>query len=366
MQDIIYKIAFSRLFSFSPQNALLLYQSMPSLRDFFEQGIMPDSITTRVENRLREALLGKNVLLEEAQREWEFCQQKKISILSFEDDDYPALLRQCPDAPLLLFYLGTANLNAPHSIAVVGTRKITDYGRNLCRNFCEELQSLLPDALIVSGLAYGVDIHVHRESLKQKLPTVGVLAHGLDLIYPSLHRSTASQMVAEGGLLTEYSTQTQPRAENFVRRNRIVAGMCATTVVIESASKGGALITAQLAQDYNRSVFAFPGRVGDEYSEGCNNLIRHNGAMLLTSASQLVSEMNWQTTSTPIQRELFPELSTDEMAVFHCLSDCDRKSVNQMVIELNIPIHKLSALLFDMEMRGLVAPTGGGCYRWLK
>ncbi len=366
MPDIVYTLAFSHLFSFNPSNALLLYEAMPSVRGFFEEQLLPPNLSPRLEQRLKEALEHKQELLDRAQRELDFCREKNIQVLAFNDPGYPVLLRQCPDAPLVLFYLGTASLNAPHTVAVVGTRRITDYGRDLCRHFCADLSQLLPDVVVVSGLAYGVDIHAHKAALEEGLPTVGVLAHGLDTIYPSLHRTTASQMVKQGGLLTEYFSHTQPRAENFVRRNRIVAGMCAATVVVESAAKGGALITAGLAQDYNRSVFAFPGRISDQYSDGCNALIRQNGATLITSASQLVDDMNWAPIAQPVQREMFLELTPQEEAVRQCLDGKDRKAINQLVVELDVPIQQLTALLFDMEMRGLVAAVGGGFYRWLK
>lgn len=183
-------------------------------------------------------------------------------------------MRECDDAPLALFYRGNADLNTLHIINIVGTRHATPYGQDICTRFLADLSALYPDTLIVSGLAYGIDIHAHRAALQNHFKTIGVLAHGLDRIYPAEHRKTAVSMLEQGGLLTEFTSGTNPDRQNFVKRNRIVAGMSDATVVIESAAKGGALITAELAESYHRDCFAFPGRCNDEYSIGCNNLIR--------------------------------------------------------------------------------------------
>ena len=214
--------------------------------------------------------------------ELEFCRRHNIRPLALGTDDYPQRLAECPDAPSVVYYRGTADLNARHIVAVVGTRRITPYGKVHCERCCAELAEALPDALIVSGLAYGVDIHAHRAALDNRLDTVGVLAHGLDILYPSSHRDTARDMLLHGGLLTEYVAGVRPFAGNFVRRNRIVAGLADVTLVVESAEKGGALITAHLAADYNRTVCALPGRTDDEYSRGCLHLVRDHRAELVT------------------------------------------------------------------------------------
>ena len=201
-------------------------------------------------------------------------------------------------------------MNALHIINMVGTRHATDYGTQLCTTFLRDLKTLCPDVLVVSGLAYGIDINAHRSALDNDLPTVGVLAHGLDRIYPSLHRKTAVEMLDKGGLLTEFPVGTTPDKHNFISRNRIVAGMCDATIVVESAAKGGSLITAELAESYHRDCFAFPGRVTDEYSKGCNQLIRDSKASLLLSAEDLVEAMGWTLDSHPakvenVQRSLY-------------------------------------------------------------
>lgn len=361
-----YAIALSHLPGISLATALQLYRQCGSAEAVFALKEPPAGMQPRAGQRLLEAIAAAGPLLERAGQELDFCRSKHIDVLCHNDAAYPQLLHTCDDAPLVLFYKGTASLNAAHIVSVVGTRRITEYGKDLCRDFCRELAQLVPDALVVSGLAYGVDIHTHRACLESGLPTVGVLAHGLDRIYPALHRNTAAEMVQRGGLLTEYVTQTEPKRENFVRRNRIVAGMAAATVVVESAAKGGALITARLAQDYNRSIFAFPGRVGDQYSEGCNNLVRTNVAGLVTSARDFVEQMGWQAREVqPRQRELFPDLTPDEARVCQLLRQDERKQLNQLVVESGIPVARLTSLLFDLEIKGVLRPLPGGRYRLL-
>ena len=235
-----------------------------------------------------------------------------------------------------------------------------------------ELRGLCPQVLIVSGLAYGVDICAHREALANGYPTVGVLAHGLDQIYPYRHRETAAQMLNHGGLLTEFMSQTNADKPNFVRRNRIVAGMADAVILVESAAKGGGLITAEIAQSYARSVFAFPGNVGQPYSEGCNNLIRDNGAGLISSAQDFVKAMGWweethrqQAFADGIERNLFPDLTTEEQQVVSLLKESNDLQLNIITVKTGIPIGRLTALLFQLEMKGVVKPLAGGMYHLL-
>jgi DNA processing protein len=218
--------------------------------------------------------------------------------------------------------------------------------------------------LIVSGLAYGIDICAHRQALATGFDTVGVLAHGLDTIYPGHHRDTAVQMVSHGGLLTEYMSQTEPFANNFRQRNRIVAGMSDATIVVESAHKGGALITARIAQEYNRDVFAFPGPVGAPYSEGCNHLIRDSKAGLITSADDFMAAMGWQPVqqAETVERQLFPSLTPEEQQVAQWLRQMGDLQLNMLSVKTNIPMGRLNALLFQMEMKGVVRAMAGGTY----
>lgn len=358
--ETLYSLALPLLKGIGTTGAHQLFERYGSATEIFRQA--PNEA-----GRIAAAFADTSDALRRANEELEFCEKKNIQVLPFTSDDYPLRLRQCEDAPAALFYKGNTPLNVRRVVSIVGTRHISEYGKDLCKKFCKELAEIVPDVLIVSGLAYGVDIHAHREALKAGLPTIGVLAHGLDRIYPSSHRDTAKEMVTHGGLLTEYMTQTNPDKGNFVRRNRIVAGMADATIVVESAAKGGALITAQLSQDYNRDVFAFPGRTTDSYSEGCNQLIRRNGAALITSASDFAEAMGWSVPEAPkiIQRKLFSELTAEQEAICKTLQGNEGKQINQIVVESNLPIQKVSALLFDLEMDGLVKALAGGRYRLL-
>ena len=353
-----------------PQLALLrqLVDEVGSAKELLENAshirdIIPDATPRLV------SLLTDNSLVELAQREMEFIEKNGIKLICMGDEAYPARLAECDDAPLVLHSMGNANLNARHIVSIVGTRHASEYGKALCENFVADLARFVPGALIVSGLAYGIDVCAHRTALKAGLPTVGVLAHGLDRIYPNAHRATAKQMLDCGGLLTEFMSGTESYPSNFIQRNRIVAGISDATVVVESASKGGSLITASLAGSYARDCFAFPGRVNDQYSQGCNELVSRNKAALITSAYDFVEAMNWgdatkKKSAADLQTELFLELSPEESAVMTALrEDSDGLQVNQMVVRLNIPINKLLPLLFEMEMKGLVKAVAGGRYR---
>ena len=303
-----------------------------------------------------------------AEKELEFIHKHHITCIGYNDVDYPSRLRECDDAPILLFYRGNTSLNARRVVSIVGTRKCTDYGRDLCESFVRDLASQCPDVLIVSGLAYGIDVCAHRASIKYGVPTVGVLAHGLDRIYPSVHRNTAVQMTSCGGLLTEYVSFTEPERANFLQRNRIVAGMADAIVVVESAAKGGALVTAQIANSYGRECYAFPGRVGDASSAGCHKLIRHHQAALITSADDIIEAMMWdsQQAKKPeaIQRSLFANLSDEESLITQLLEQHpDGLHINALATEAGIPISRLSALLFELELRGIVRSLAGSHYR---
>ena len=353
-----------------PQLALIreLIDSVGSAKELLENADNIGDIVPGATPRLRQLLCDRS-LVELAEKEMEFIASKGIKLVCFGDEAYPCRLAEYADAPLVLHSLGNADLNARHIVSIVGTRHATEYGKALCENFVADLARFAPGTLIVSGLAYGIDVCAHRAALKAGLPTIGVLAHGLDRIYPGAHRATAKQMLENGGLLTEFMSGTNSFPSNFVQRNRIVAGMADATVVVESASKGGSLITASLALGYDRDCFAFPGRVNDQYSQGCNELVSRNRAALITSAYDFVEAMNWDVATAKksagdLQAELFPELSPEETAVMTALRDSsDGLQVNQMVVQLNIPINKLLPLLFEMEMKGLVKAVAGGCYR---
>ena len=287
-----------------------------------------------------------------------------------QDEAYPSRLRECEDAPIVLFFKGNVDFNRLHVINMVGTRRATEYGKQFCADFVHDLSVLLPDVLIVSGLAYGIDIHAHRAALADNISTVAVLAHGLDRIYPFVHRKTAVDMLANGGLLTEFLTETNPGKHNFVSRNRIVAGMCDATIVVESAAKGGSLITADLADGYHRDCFAVPGRVTDAASIGCNRLIRDNKAALVQTAGEFVKTMGWGGTELSpkaegIQHNLFPELTDEEGTIVRILARQGDLHINALVVEADIPVNRMSALLFELEMKGVVKTLVGGMYHLL-
>lgn len=305
-----------------------------------------------------------------AECELEFVEKNHLTCLTFHDEAYPSRLRDCEDAPLALFFKGNANLNKLKVVAMVGTRQASEYGKQFCADFVHDLAALCPDAMVVSGLAYGIDIHAHRAALAEHLSTVAVLAHGLDRIYPYVHRKTAVDMLANGGLLTEFMTDTNPDRYNFVSRNRIVAGMSDATVVVESAAKGGSLITAELAEGYHRDCFAVPGRVKDVASVGCNQLIRDNKAVLIENAADFVQAMGWcdeggEARHAAVQRSLFPELTEEESLVVAILARQGDLHINTLVVEANMPIHKMSSLLFELEMKGVIKALVGGMYHLL-
>lgn len=371
-QEIFYAMALTRLTNFNYQQALELYKAVGSAQMLFEHRNEIGDIIKDASPRLMEALKDWDEAMRRAEAELQFMEEHRIRALTLNDDDYPQRLTECPDAPIIIYYTGNADLNQEKIVSIVGTRHATPYGQDLIHRFVSELRGLCPQVLIVSGLAYGVDICAHREALANGYPTVGVLAHGLDQIYPYRHRDTAAQMLNHGGLLTEFMSQTNADKPNFVRRNRIVAGMADAVILVESAAKGGGLITAEIAQSYARSVFAFPGNVGQPYSEGCNNLIRDNGAGLISSAQDFVKAMGWweethrqQAFADGIERNLFPDLTTEEQQVVSLLQQTNDLQLNIITVKTGIPIGRLTALLFQLEMKGMVKPLAGGMYHLL-
>ena len=311
--------------------------------------------------------LSDKSLFDCAKKELEFTAAKGIGITCIKDDDYPYRLKECDDAPPVIYTMGNADLNARHIVSIVGTRRVTEYGKDICNAFVADLARMLPGVLIVSGLAYGVDVCAHRAALKAGLPTIGVLAHGLNRMYPSSHRTVAKDMLANGGLLTEYMSGTEPFKQNFLQRNRIVAGLADATVVIESPSTGGSLVTASIAQSYMRDCFAFPGRVNDQFSMGCNELIAHNKAALVTSAYDFVEAMNWGAAvknAEPREAELFPELQPMEQILLDLLREnSNGMQLNSIVVALDIPVGRVMSLLFELEMKNLIRTQAGGAYR---
>ncbi len=371
-QEILYSIALTRINYFSLAGMLELYRRLGSATAVMEHRKDIREVVPDASLRLAEAFKDVSEPMRRAEAELQWDRANGVVPICMLDDRYPQRLKECADAPLLLFYKGTADLNQVRVIDIVGTRHCTLYGVDIIRRFCADLKQLCPQVLIVSGLAYGVDVNAHRQALQNGFPTVGVLAHGLDDLYPRQHRQIADEMAENGGLLTEFLTCTNADKMNFVRRNRIVAGVSDATILVESGPKGGGLITCGIAQSYGRDVFAFPGPVGSEFSKGCNNLIRDNGAALISNAEDFVKAMGWETEQhlsearqQGIERELFPNLSEDEQKIVHALSRQNDLQVNILTLKTGIPVPRLSALLFSLEMKGVVKTFAGGMYHLL-
>ena len=370
--EIFYAMALTRLTNFNFQQALELYKAVGSAQQIYEHRNEIGDVVKDASPRLMEALKDWSEAMKRTEFELTFMQEHQIRALTPMDDDYPQRLCECADAPLVIYFRGNADLNQSRIVSVVGTRQCTQYGKDLIRRLMTDLRQMCPQVLVVSGLAYGVDICAHREALSNGYETVAVLAHGLDQIYPYRHRDTAIQMLGHGGLLTEFMSQTNADKQNFVRRNRIVAGMSDACVVVESAAKGGGLITADIAMSYDRAVFAFPGAVGMTYSEGCNHLIRDNGAGLITSAEDFVKAMGWPIETLRqlahaegIERNLFVDLSAEETTIVNLLQQTNDLQLNILSVKTGIPIGQLTALLFQLEMKGVIKPLAGGMYHLL-
>ncbi len=310
--------------------------------------------------------LKNKTIFEKAEAELKFIKNNEINVAFFQDDNYPERLKHCIDGPLLLFTSGNIDFKTRKIISIVGTRQITSHGTEFCKKLISDLAPLNP--IIVSGFAYGVDIVAHQAAMEHGLQTIGVVAHGLDQIYPGLHKKYVSKMEKNGGFMTEFWSETNPEKENFVKRNRIVAGMSEATIVIESAEKGGSLITANLANDYNRDVFAVPGRISDKFSQGCNNLIKTQKANLLTSAADIVYILNWalegiasnsRNDKKPVQKQLFVTLENDEQKIYDYLLKSGKKILDIIALECDFPIYKISGILLNMELKGVIRPLPG-------
>ena len=367
-QEIFYAMALTRISNFNFAQALELYRTVGSAHRIYEHRHEIGDLVGECSPRLREALQDWDEPLKRAEAELQYIREHHVRALTLHDDDYPQRLRECPDAPIVLYALGNADLNQARIVSIVGTRRITAYGEDLVRRFVRDLREQCPQVLIVSGLAYGVDVSAHRHALENGCETVGVLAHGLDQIYPYRHRDTAARMISHGGLVTEFMTQTNADKPNFVRRNRIIAGMADAVVLVESMAKGGGMITAGIAESYGRAVFAFPGSVTMPCSEGCNQLIRDNVAALITNAEDFVKAMDWQDAARrpkSVERELFPDLSDEERLIVALLQKTNDLQLNTISVKTSIPVGRLSALLFQLEMKGVVKPLAGGMYHLL-
>jgi DNA processing protein len=303
--------------------------------------------------------------LEIAEKEAEYVTGKNIRTYFYLDNDYPYRLRQCEDSPVVFFYKGHCNLDASKILSVVGTRSATPHGKEMCVKIIGGLASDYPDLVIVSGLAYGIDIAAHKAAMSCNLATIAVLGHGLKTIYPSIHRSTAEAMLVNGGLLTDFISDALPERNNFLKRNRIIAGLSDATLVVESGIKGGALLTADMAGSYNRDVFAVPGRPEDQWSAGCNKLIKNNLAALVCSSEDIEYFLDWKRVKTrpPVQQMLFSDLDENEKRIFDLISKENELNIDSICRSLDIPVYKLSSLLLQMEFKGIIKCRPGNLYR---
>lgn len=359
------RIAFSQLRGINLMLAEEILARIGSEEAFFEASDRQLAAVMGFSNRIFDRSY-RDGLLKTGEMEADFTKAGNVGCIYFTDPEYPSRLHDCPDAPLMLYSAGDCPLNDVLTVGIVGTRHATPYGADFCRKLVEGLASKVnATVVVISGLAYGIDIAAHRAALECGLPTVAVLAHGLNTIYPASHRNTAVDIVRHGGmLLTDYMSRTPVHKGNFLARNRIVAGLSDCLVVVESAEKGGAMVTARIASDYDRDVFALPGRTSDLYSAGCNSLIRRNVASLIGSADDLIDAMRW-----PLRQEsgeqasLFPETDPEEQRIMDYLREKGEAQINRLSVDLNIPVGRLTGMLIEMEFKGLVLPFPGAKYR---
>lgn len=361
MEDLIYKIGITRIPLVGAITARNLISYCGGPRAVFEARKRELLRVPGVGEQTATSIIRQQALLE-AEAEIEFLEQYDVQPLFYLDPEYPRRLRHYPDSPVMLYYRGNAGLDAARIVAVVGTRRPTVQGRAFCEKLIEELKPYGP--LIISGLAYGIDITAHRRCLETELPTVGVLGHGLRRIYPAQHFKIAQEMCQCGGLLTEYLSRTEPEREHFPMRNRIIAGLCDALVVVETARRGGSMISAELANSYHKDVFAVPGRVQDRQSEGCNLLIKSHKAALLESAEDLAYVMGWEKAGRQkaIQTSLFHELSEAEKLVVDLLRETEFAGIDQLTLGAGKSNSEMAALLLNLEFKGLVKSLPGKRY----
>lgn len=363
MQDLLYRIALILVPNIGPVQARILLQSFEQASHIFQA---KKSALERIEGigSIRAGNIKQFACFKRAEQEIYFLEKFGINPLFISDPTYPKRLLNCYDPPLLLYFKGTLDLNASKIIAVVGTRSNSDYGKQVTEALLKELAPL--QVAVVSGLAFGIDALAHKAALKQGLPTVGVLAHGLDTIYPFQHYGLAKEMIREGGLLTEFTSATKPDRHHFPMRNRIVAGMCDAVIVIETGIKGGSMITADLANSYNKDVFAYPGKTTDHKSTGCNHLIKTNRATLLTDAQHLIEAMGWENkkpTAKTIQKELFLQLTEEEKTVVAILQSKESVAIDELNYRSNLSSSTVAAAVLTLELQGVVTVLPGKLYR---
>lgn len=363
-EDILSRIAISFLPGMKAEVARNIAAAGFSPEEFVSVALSDGNVIGEIGSALKQMMAEMPNALKKAETEYKFVEEHGIRVYSLFDDDYPWLLREVPDAPVVLYQIGKLDLNSDHVIAMVGTRRCTAYGTNFCKQVVADLASEIPDLKVISGLAYGIDAASHIAALENNVPTAAVVAHGLDMIYPSTHRDLARRIIKAGGaILTEYPSNSTPYAGRFLERNRIVAGLSHLTFVIESEVKGGAMSTANTAQSYNREVAALPGRASDNASGGCNHLIRKNKASLVASAKDIMDLMNWKSPYEKLevsQDVLFPELEGDAYEIYEFLKlSADPATVDSIHAATSIPVSRLMSILTEMEFDGIIIRQPG-------
>jgi len=362
--ETLYKIAFSFLNGLGTKNARKVIAYTGGLEGFFKE---------KKQNLLKIPGIGishiqkldRDAALREADEELKFIEANAIKLSFYLDENFPHRLLNCPDSPTTLYYKGDIDFNASRILSVVGTRNATNYGKDHCEKLIKALASHAQKTIIVSGLAYGIDICAHKAAMKYNLPTIAVVGHGFHMMYPAQHRKYAEEIIHSGGMITEFTSQSNIDPRHFVRRNRIIAGMSDATLVMESAKKGGSLTTAEIANSYNRDVFAFPGRVGDVYSQGCNHLIKTNQAHLIESVSDLEYILGWDNQveqNRAVQTKMFSELSSDEELIIGLLSEAGKLGIDLLSVRSKLPMSRVSGLLLKMEFEGHIRALPGKIY----
>jgi len=362
--ETLYKIAFSFLDGLGSINARKVIAYTGGLESFFKEKKqsflkIPGIGKSHIQK------LNREVALKKAEEELKFLEGNDIKLSFYLDENFPQRLLNCPDSPTTLYYKGEIDFNASRILSVVGTRNATNYGKDNCEKIIKALASHAEKTVILSGLAYGIDICAHKAAIKYQLPTIAVLGHGFHLMYPAQHRKYAEEIMHHGGLISEFTSQSVMDPKHFVRRNRIIAGMADATLVMESANKGGSLTTADIANSYNRDVFAFPGRVGDVYSQGCNHLIKTNQAHLIESVSDLEYILGWENQlekNKDVQTKMFVELSSDEELIISLIKESGKLGIDMLSVKAKLPMSKVSSLLLKMEFEGLVRAHPGKIY----
>jgi len=364
-KNLLYTLALQKAVKIGDITAKKLIQHCGSPEAIFKEKVAVlqsiNGIGSFISNSIQD-----DSLLKAAEKELNYLQKNNIKHWYFQEEDYPERLKNCIDGPILLFYSGNINLNKQKTISVVGTRNVTNSGKSLCEKIIEELSILNP--VIISGFAYGTDITAHKAAIKNNLQTIGCLAHGLNQIYPKIHKKHIYDVENNGGFVTEFWSSSNPDRENFIKRNRIIAGLSEATLVIESAEKGGSLITADIANSYNREVFATPGRPDDKLSIGTNNLIKLHKAQLVTSAADIIYMLNWQTENNsikPIQPQLFIELNETEKKIVTFLKEKDKVTLDTISISCQLPIYSISSTLLNLELKGIIRPHPGKQFEYI-